>query len=61
MQIWLKHQIDEEEKSPRLAVLDKAGKLVGVITTDDIARSLRRSAEELALTFHVMSRSKEDK
>ena len=45
----------------RLAVLNKSGKLVGIITADDLARSLRRSAEELALTFHLMSRSKERK
>jgi CBS domain-containing protein len=41
----------------RLAVVDKKGRLVGVITSEDIARSLRRSAEELALTYHIMSKS----
>jgi CBS domain-containing protein len=41
----------------RLAVVDKNGKLVGVITSEDIARSLRRSAEELAVAYHIMSRS----
>ncbi len=40
----------------RLAVVDKKGKLVGVITSEDIARSLRRSAEELAVAYHIMSR-----
>jgi CBS domain-containing protein len=41
----------------RLAVVNRKGKLVGVITSEDIARSLRRSAEELALTYHIMSKS----
>ena len=41
----------------RLAVVDKNGTLVGVITSEDIARSLRRSAEELAVTYHIMSKS----
>ena len=40
----------------RLAVVDKKGKLVGAVTSEDIARSLRRSAEELALTYHIMSK-----
>lgn len=43
----------------RLAVLDEDEKLVGIITSNDIARSLRRSAEELAITYFIMSRSKE--
>lgn len=42
----------------RLAVLSEEGKLVGIITVDDIARSLRRSAEELALTYYIMARSR---
>jgi CBS domain-containing protein len=40
----------------RLAVLNTDGKLVGIISSDDIARSLRRSAEELAITYHILSR-----
>lgn len=43
----------------RLAVLNKEGKLVGIITNNDIASSLRRSAEELAITYYIMSRRRE--
>jgi len=42
----------------RLAVLNKEGKLVGIITNNDIAHSLRRSAEELAITYNIMSRKR---
>ena len=40
----------------RLAVFDKDNNLVGIITSDDIARSLRRSVEELASTYYMMYR-----
>jgi len=40
----------------RLAVIDDDGKLVGIITSDDVARDLQRASEELALTYHLMSK-----
>ncbi len=40
----------------RLAVINDEGKLVGIITSDDVARDLQRAAEELALTYHLMSK-----
>ena len=39
----------------RLAVLNKKGKLVGIISSDDIASSLQRAAEELAVTYYLIS------
>jgi CBS domain-containing protein len=50
-------ELMEKNAIRRLAVVDKKGKLVGVVTSEDIARSLRRSAEELAVTFDIMSKS----
>jgi CBS domain-containing protein len=40
----------------RLAVTNDDGKLVGIITSDDVARDLQRASEELALTYHLMSK-----
>jgi CBS domain-containing protein len=40
----------------RLAVVNDDGKLVGIITSDDVARDLQRAAEELALTYYLMSK-----
>jgi CBS domain-containing protein len=40
----------------RLAVINDDGKLVGIITSDDVARDLQRASEELALTYHLMSK-----
>jgi CBS domain-containing protein len=40
----------------RLAVVNDDGKLVGIITSDDVARDLQRASEELALTYHLMSK-----
>lgn len=41
----------------RLAVMDD-GKLVGIITTDDIVRSMKRAVEELATTLYIISKRK---
>jgi len=41
----------------RLAVMDD-GNLVGIITTDDIVRTMRRAVEELATTLYLISTRK---
>ncbi len=43
----------------RLAVINEDEKLVGILCVRDIASSLRRSTEELAITYYLMSRKKE--
>jgi len=37
----------------RLVIIDD-GKLIGIITTDDLARNMKRAVEELAITIHTM-------
>lgn len=54
-------ELMKKKRIRRLAVLNKDGNLVGIISSNDIAKSLRRSAEELAITYYIMSREKEKK
>lgn len=42
----------------RLVVIDKKEKVVGILTTDDIARNLRSMSEELAVKYMMLSRRK---
>jgi len=40
----------------RLVVVDGKDKLVGILTTDDIARNIRSMSEELAVKYVTLSR-----
>ena len=42
----------------RLVVVDEKDKVVGLLTTDDIARNLRSMTEELAVKYMILSRRK---
>jgi CBS domain-containing protein len=42
----------------RLVVVDEKDRVVGILTTDDIARNLRSMSEELAVKYMVLSRRK---
>ena len=42
----------------RLVVVDEKDRIVGILTTDDIARNLRCMSEELAVKYMVLSRRK---
>jgi CBS domain-containing protein len=42
----------------RLVVVDEKDKLVGILTTDDIARNIRSMSEELAVKYMMLSRRK---
>ena len=42
----------------RLVVVDKTKKLVGILSTNDMARVLRRAIEELTTTYYLMSRER---
>jgi CBS domain-containing protein len=42
----------------RLVVVDQKDKVVGILTTDDIAKNLRSMSEELAVKYMVLSRRK---
>jgi len=42
----------------RLVVVDEKDKVVGMLTTDDIARNLRNMTEELAVKYMILSRRK---
>jgi CBS domain-containing protein len=42
----------------RLVVVDQKDKVVGVLTTDDIAKNLRAMTEELAVKYMILSRRK---
>jgi len=42
----------------RLVVVDGKDKVVGILTTDDIARNLRSMSEELAVKYMMLSRRK---
>jgi predicted transcriptional regulator len=43
----------------RLVILDRTKKIVGIMTSNDMTRFMRRAVEELATTYYLMSRSKE--
>ena len=40
----------------RVVVVDEKDKVVGILTTDDIARNLRSMTEELAVKYMILSR-----
>ena len=42
----------------RLVVVDQKDNVVGILTTDDIAKNLRSMSEELAVKYMVLSRRK---
>jgi len=42
----------------RLVVVDSKDKVVGILTTDDIARNIRSMSEELAVKYMMLSRRK---
>lgn len=42
----------------RLVVVDKTKKIVGILSTNDMARVMRRAVEELTTTYYLMSRER---
>jgi CBS domain-containing protein len=42
----------------RLVVVDKTKKIVGILSTNDMARVMRRAIEELTTTYYLMSRER---
>ena len=42
----------------RLVVVDSKDKVIGILTTDDIARNIRSMSEELAVKYMMLSRRK---
>ena len=42
----------------RLVVVDKTKKLVGILSTNDMARVMRRAIEELTTTYYLLSRER---
>ncbi|MCW4050925.1 MAG: CBS domain-containing protein [Candidatus Bathyarchaeota archaeon] len=45
-----------EYKIRRLVVVDDSDTVVGILTTDDLARNLREMSEELAVKYTILSR-----
>ena len=49
-------ELMKKNKIRRLVVVDRSKNIVGIITTNDMARDMRRAVEELGTTFYLMSR-----